>query len=282
MLATLEKTSQVADVASAKAGVEAAESTLKQVQSSFTRQRRLKSDGYTTQTRFDTAEKDYTSAQASLDVARSVLATAEDKLDQTQLRADAAGIVVARKAEAGQVVDAAQTIYTTARDGGRDAVFDVNEALLAKRPRDQSVELVLLSNPSIKATGQVREVSPVIDPSTSTVRVKVTIENPPAEMELGAPVSGMGRFQSRAVVALPWTALCTYQGEAAVWVVDPASKAVSLRPVGIDSYKTGQMLISDGLKSGELVVTAGSQLLYPGQLVEPTDPSATANKEVKK
>lgn len=267
---------------SATAGVRAAEATLRQARAAFQRQSTLLSNGYTTQTSYDNANQDFLSAQASLDSAKANLGTVQEQLSYTTLRADAAGVVTARNAEAGQVVDAAQAIFTIARDGGRDAVFDVYEALLARQPADDRIAITLLSNPSIRATGRVREIAPAIDPSTGTVRVKIAIDNPPPEMGLGAAVAGVGRFQARDVVVLPWTAFFTRDGTAAVWVVDPLSKAVALTSVVVDSYRTGEVLLREGLKPGDLVVTAGTQLLRPDEIVAPRLDTAPAGMGVAK
>ena len=62
-----------------------------------------------------------------LDQAHADLKQAQDQLSYTVLRADADGIITAQVAEVGQVVAQAQLIYTLARDGPRDAVFNVHE-----------------------------------------------------------------------------------------------------------------------------------------------------------
>ncbi len=52
-----------------------------------------------------------------------------------------------------------------------------------------------------------------------------------------------------------------------MWVVDPATKQVSLRAVEVLRNDPASALIGNGLKDGDLVVTAGVQLLRPGQTV---------------
>ena len=52
-----------------------------------------------------------------------------------------------------------------------------------------------------------------------------------------------------------------------MWVVDPQSKTVSLRSVEVLRYDPAAVVISQGLKTGEFVVTAGVQTLRPGQKV---------------
>jgi multidrug efflux pump subunit AcrA (membrane-fusion protein) len=53
----------------------------------------------------------------------------------------------------------------------------------------------------------------------------------------------------------------------AVWVVEPGTRTVSLKPVMIDSYETGTVVIKGGLQPGERVVVDGGKLLSFGQSV---------------
>ncbi len=265
-LARLEAREQTADVTSAKAGVHVrAEATLRQASAAFDRQKTLLANGFTTQSSHDNAQQALQAARATLDAARSNLATAQEQLVYTSLQADASGVVVARNAEAGQVVEAAQAVFSIARDGERDAIFDVNERLLARPRGDDTIELALVSNPSVRAEGRVREVAPAIDPSTGTVRVKVAIQSPPPAMTLGAAVTGVGRFQPEDVFILPAGAFFTDNGQPAVWTVDPASHVAAIRPIVVDSYRTGELLVRSGLKAGDVVDRRG---LPPVQLAQ--------------
>jgi RND family efflux transporter MFP subunit len=279
VLATLEAREQTADVASATAGVQSAEATLRQTTAAHERQKALLANGFTTRTNYDNALQAMQAARATLEAARSNLATAQEQLAHTTLTADAAGVVTARSAEAGQVVEAAQSVFTVARDGERDAVFDVYEGLLARPPADDVIEIALVSNPTVRATGRVREVAPAIDPSTGTVRVKIAVDSPPPAMTLGAAVAGVGRFQPNTVVRLPASAFFTENGKAAVWTVDPRSHVAAVTPIIVDSYRTGEILVRNGLKAGDVVVTAGVQMLTPGQIVKALITSGQAHAE---
>jgi membrane fusion protein, multidrug efflux system len=278
ILATLETTQQVADVSAARAGVASAEAEMKEARATFQRQSALLAQGFTTRPNYDRAKQALDGATAGLDRARAELGTAEDALANAELRTDADGVVTARYAEAGQVVGVAQKVYTVAQDGPRDAVFEVFEALVAVPAAGRHIELTLISNPSIKTVGVVREVAPTVDAKKGTVRAKVGIDNPPPEMGLGAPVSGVGRSRPRDMVVLPWTAFFAEHGKPAVWVVDPQTKAVSLKPVEVDRYRTGELVLTAGLGDGELVVTYGGQLLRPGEIVAPQSDDASGVK----
>jgi multidrug efflux pump subunit AcrA (membrane-fusion protein) len=119
----------------------------------------------------------------------------------------------------------------------------------------------------VTAVGRVREVSPAIDAKSSTVRVKVAIENPPAAMTLGSALAGTARWKPVKQIVLPWSALMATGSSPAVWVVDPRTRTVSLKPVAVDSYQTGTVVVKAGLQPGERVVVDGGKLLSLGQSV---------------
>ena len=106
-----------------------------------------------------------------------------------------------------------------------------------------------------------------MDTKGSTVRVKVAIQNPTPAMPLGSAVAGTGKFRPVAQIILPWAALMAMGSKPAIWVVDPANNAASLKPVTIGGYEAGTVIIKEGLQPGERVVVDGGKLLSSGQLV---------------
>jgi RND family efflux transporter MFP subunit len=268
LLARLDPVEQEAELVAAKAGLQSADAQLRQSTASFERQKNLLTTGNTTRREHDQAEAALRSAQSQVDQARAQLASAQDQLSYTELRADADGIVTARSVEAGQVVSQAQAVYTVARDGPRDAVFNVGEWALANVVMDKGLAISLVSDPAVATVGDVREISPAVNASTMTIAVKVGLRQTPPAMTLGSVVNGKGPIKQHKVFLLPWGALFELAGNPAVWVVDPHSTTVSLTPVVIDRYNRDTIAVTSGLQSGQIVVTAGTQLLRPGQKVE--------------
>jgi multidrug efflux pump subunit AcrA (membrane-fusion protein) len=98
--------------------------------------------------------------------------------------------------------------------------------------------------------------------------VKVGLDNPPPEFFLGVTVSGTIVLDSPPVMTLPLTALIESDGKPSVWVVDPTRNTVALRPVEILRYDASSIIVSSGLRDGEVVVTAGVNVLHPEQKVK--------------
>jgi membrane fusion protein, multidrug efflux system len=267
VLALLDPAEQRADVDAATAAVLAAESQLRVAKVTFERQKTLIASGFTTRTVYDQAQEGLRTAESALEAAKAELGTSKDTLGYTALRAKAAGVITSRNLEVGQVVQAAQPVFSLAQDGERDAVFDIYESLLFGDLDDSRVSLALVSDTGATASGHVREVSPAIDAKRATIRVKVAIDDPSAAMTLGSAVAGTVKAKVQQQIALPWSALAAAGSKPAVWTVDPATKTAALKPVTIGGYEAREVLIKAGLEPGERVVIDGGKLLSVGQAV---------------
>jgi RND family efflux transporter MFP subunit len=251
----------------AQANLSAAQGQLLQARNTFERQQNLLKDGFTPRSQFDQAQQALQTTEAQVNSAQAQLRNAVEQLGYTELRADTAGTVTAVGAEPGEVVAAGRMIVQVAHEGGRDAVFDVPAQVFRTTSRDVVVDIALTDDPKITATGRVREVAPQADPATRTFLVKVGLIDPPEAMRLGATVSGRVTLSAPAGIELPASALTEANGRPAVWVVDPQTQTVSSRNVDVLRYDPASIVVSQGLETGETVVTAGVQVLRPGQKV---------------
>src|SRR5262249_25473350 len=125
----------------------------------------------------------------------------------------------------------------------------------------------LTDDPAVMARGRVREVAPQANPVTRTFEVKVGLTDPPEAMRLGATVTGRMEVESVPVIEIPATALTKFNQKPALWLVDASTFTVSIRNVEVLRFDPASVAISEGLDTGEVVVTAGVQALHPGQKV---------------
>jgi RND family efflux transporter MFP subunit len=273
IVAKLEPHDQLNALRTAEAGVAAAQARVNETQTNFDRQKMLLARDVASRAQFEQAEATLKTAQAQLETAKAQLKVAKDQVSHTELRADAPGIVTATGAEPGEVVQAGQMIVRVARKEGRDAVFDVPAQLLSSAPSDPVITVSLTDDPTVTAAGRVREISPQADPVTRTFEVKVGLTDPPVAMRLGSTVVGRMKLEPAPVIEIPASALTEFNRRPAVWVVDPSSLTVSLRNVGVARNDPATVAISQGLDTGEIVVTAGTQALHPGQKIRLLDSS---------
>ena len=274
VLARIERVQQEQDLRSAKAQLAAAEAEYAAASDANDRQNALLERGATTRASRDAASDRLAVAAAGRAQTEAGLTQAEDALDDTVLYASTDATVTSRLAEPGQVVGAAQPIVELALGQGYEAVFDVPESQLIQQsgvnaPVD--ITLTPLDRTSPTVIGHVREISPLVEATTGTVEVKVTLEEPLAGLTYGDPVRGTTVLSEGANISLPWSAISATVDGPAVWIVDPATNQVSLRQVELQRYASDAILIASGVEPGEMVVTLGTQLLYPGRVIQPLE-----------
>jgi RND family efflux transporter MFP subunit len=267
VLAQLESQNELNTLRQAQAALAAAQGQLTQARNHFDRQETLFGQGWTTRANLDVATQAQQTAQSQVDAAEAQLNSAHDLVGFTELKADAPGVVTATGPGAGEVVQAGQMIARIARQDGRDAVFDVPAQLIRSAPADPQITVSLTDDPTVTAQGRIREVAAQANPVTRTFEVKVGLTDPPAAMRLGATVTGKLQRNAGPVIYIPATALTRMNQQPAVWIVDPSSSTVSVRNVDVLRFDEAQAIISRGLDTGEIVVTAGVQALHPGQKV---------------
>lgn len=267
VLARLDPVNELNALRSAQAANVAAEGQLVQARNAYGRQEHLLRNGFTTRANYDQAQQALQTAQAQVDNSEAQLEIATDRVAFTELKADVSGTITARGAEPGEVVQAGQMIVQLARQDGRDAVFDVPAQLLRTAPSDPVVSVRLTDDPSVSAVGRVREIAPQADAQTRNFPVRVGLDNPPVGLRLGSTVTGTMVMDSVPVIAIPATALTTSEQNPAVWIVDPVASTVSLRNIEIVRHDPATVVVSTGLETGDIVVTAGVQALHPGQKV---------------
>jgi membrane fusion protein, multidrug efflux system len=254
-------------VQAARANLVAAMAQMTRARNEYDRQETLLRQGWTTRARYDEALEALQASEAQVDSAQAQLNVAQDQLGYTELIADGPGTVTARGAEPGEVVAAGRMIVQLAREGGRDAVFDVPARVIQSAPADPVIKVALASDPNVRTTGRVREVAPQADPVTRTFEIRIGLHNPPEAMRLGSTVVGSMQLGGVGAIEIPATALTMANRQPAVWIVDRATNTVALRNIDVARYDLARVIVAQGLESDDIVVTAGVQALRPGQKV---------------
>jgi membrane fusion protein, multidrug efflux system len=235
-------------------------------------------------------------SQAELDRRKASLDAAEARYAQTvanarvtgnqagyaTLRAPHDAVVTAIDAEVGQVVAAGQSVIRLAQTGEKEVLIGIPEQQLAalKGANEISVRLWSGGGP-IKGT--LRELSPVADPATRTFPARIGLVNPPATVALGMTATvSFAVPLPEAVITVPLQALVVEAGATHAWRYDAATNTVHRTRVTIANVAGNEVVVTEGLKAGDVVVTAGAHQLKEGQKVKllsevgsPLEPAGT-------
>ena len=286
LLARLDPQDLAPAIAAQNAQLEGARTELKLAQLDLARTRDLREKNFVSQAQLDRQVAVTEGAQARLAAAQAQLKQAQNNTDFQALRADKAGIVTAVEAEVGQVVASGQSVVRVAQAGPRDIVVNVPEVDLALARSTQQWLAIIPSLGNTPLLASLREISPLADAASRTYLMKLTLIGQGSvvastdgnqvgiyALPLGltavvrpAP-SGMAAGAS-ANFNVPLSALYSKDGKPNVWVVDAASSTVRLVPIKTAGYTDDAVRVTSGIKAGDKVVTAGANMLIPGQKVK--------------
>lgn len=273
VLATQESETSRNQFSSAQADLNSARAAEQVAALSLRRMQLLMPSGAISRSQLDSAQADWQAARAKRQSSEDALKNAQENVSWTKLTAPADGMITQVSASAGQVVSAGQSVITLASGSLRDAVFDVADPQSVPQQADSLFTISLLSAPSVVAQGHFRDVSPQADPQTRTWRLRITLNNPPPAMALGASVQLTLNASGPRLTALPASALTRSGDKPAVFIVDEKTLTLHLRPVVIGRYSTSEIFLSAGVQPGERVVIAGVSKLREGEKVMPGEDS---------
>ena len=245
-----------------------AERTLNRVQE-------LLKHGAAAQKDLESAQADYARTQSELQRASARLAFYggnTNGVDQTyQLRSPSDGVVVEKNLTPGQEVRPDQMLAGTDRqaaplftvtDPSRLWIqLDAADTDLSLIQTGQEFELHARAFPEEKFTGRVDMVSDFLDPATRTIRVRGSVDNSKrrlkaemfmtAELGSGTPTAGTD-VPAKAVFLM---------GEKHFLFVEENRGEFVRREVKAGPEHDGKVLVLEGLRPGQNVVTEGSLLL---------------------
>ncbi|MEM9555208.1 MAG: efflux RND transporter periplasmic adaptor subunit [Acidobacteriota bacterium] len=213
------------------------------------------------------ADEEFESTALSYRVAQQELAEAEVLLGKTRIRAPFAGRVTQRTIQLGQHVRPGDALFTIADFEPLVARIYLPERDVLALDEGRSVRLVLRADDAIAFDGTIRQISPVVDTATGTVKVTVESRRPPAAVRPGAFVRvDIVRETRSEAVLLPREAVLRELREAYVFVATDDGVA-ERRAITLGLEENGRVEAVDGVAAGEKVIVAGQGGLEDGAAI---------------
>ena len=253
----------------ARATLRAADTERELAAADYQRHVNLRSQNFVSQAVLDAKQSALKAAQANVDAAQAGLRGQSNQADYTTLVADVDGVVTAIDAEVGQVVQAGMPVVRVARTAEKEVVIGIPENKVDKVDAlRQSADVVvrLWADAEQTIPGKIREIAPMADAATRTYTVKVALPaRADARLGMSATVELATGAATTGGLRVPLSALVNNKGASSVWIVE--NGAVRLVPVQVAGQVDNDVLVSGGVRAGQNVVTAGVNLLKPGQKV---------------
>jgi len=283
LLARLDNSTQSAQYNLVKSQLKASQSRLLEVevqlneaQLQLTRTEQLSARKLASQAEHDRAEllvkrlkARLASLRIDIEVGESNVQVQKQQLDDTEIRAPFAGIVIAKAAQPGEMISPISAGGGFTRTGictivdmqSLEIEVDVNESYINRVKSEQLVTATLNSYPDWKIAAKVITIIPTADRNKATVRVRIAFLESDVRIlpDMGVKVSFMEDRPVAAQVAtefkgvfLPSSAIVTRENENVVFVVKDSR--VEIRQILIGLKQGSQRNIRSGVEAGEWVV----------------------------
>jgi RND family efflux transporter MFP subunit len=235
--------------------------------------RKLRATDAISQQELDVIEAEWRTAQAALD-------QAEQNLRDSHLVATKDGVVLARYVNLGVTIAPGQRVLRFADTSLMSVELGLPDRLIGKLTPGREIEVevsALEGLPPFK--GRVSEVGVAASGEGRLFRAVIKVPNPDGLLRSGMTARirvGDASAAASGAVSIPLSALVTLvsdgssqvngQTQLGVFVVQDG-KAVK-RAVKTGDILKSSILITQGLRAGEQVVTSGASLLYDGAPIE--------------
>jgi multidrug efflux system membrane fusion protein len=215
--------------------------------------------------------------RARLEVARTQLATAQQNLADTVIRAPFDGVVTRRRLETFANVQANQPIADLQDLRALEIVINVPERIVRNEYAQDVGQAVFEGQDTLPVPLRLKSYAAEADPQTQTYEIVLALGAPPAGLKLlpgmsatVVPFAGTVK-EADAPLVVPLTAIATdATADRFVWTVG-ADGGISRQAVRTGDIRGGDVVIRSGLKPGERIVIAGVSALREGMKVRPLD-----------
>lgn len=270
-----------AGISQARAQIAEAQATLVQAQNAFERTKSLRDSGNASVEQFDLRSSAARGAEARLNAATQALAIAtadlavirsqgrdiQVKLERTELKAPAAGIISRRNARLGAIVAmaAAEPLFRIIADGAIELEADIAEVELARIKIGQPVA-VTPAGATEALSGQIRLISPEVNRQSRLGRVRVALDGNP-RVALGSFAKGVIETGRKSALTLPLSAITYARSGATVQRV--VENRVETVKVELGLLGDGRAEIASGLDEGAVVVARAGTFVRDGDVITP-------------
>ena len=267
VLAVIERSVQTEQVRSLAAQVEVNRADAKLAQAQLDRAQALVKRGFISRADIDQRTATRDAANARVNVAVAQLAEQRARTGRLDIRAPAAGLVLTRDVEPGQIVGSSSgVLFRMAKGGEMELLAQLSEGdLVSLRPGNSASVTPVGSQTEF--AGSVWQVSPVVDPQTRQGIARIAI---PYNKEIRPGGFAAAKIVSGTATAplLPESAVQTDAKGHFVYIINGRNET-ERRQVEVGPVSPKGVPVTRGLNGGERIVASAGAFLRPGQKVRP-------------
>ncbi len=206
-------------------------------------------------------------AQTELEIALAEKQILQTRLSYTKITAPFSGIITARLAEPGDVINTNTQILTIIAPNSLIIEVNISARLLSQLQigNTASVRIDALGTKTFK--GKISRIHPTINPQTRLGKIEITLQPLPKGAQVGqfCRVTISNPISPR--ITLPYTALRRSDEGEYVFIVDADNKA-QRQTVRSGQRFADRIEIIEGVEKGQIIVIKGFLGLQGGEIVQ--------------
>lgn len=263
LLFKLDNNKQQLRLEQSKAAVREAETQLQQLQKTYSRFSRLRTDGAASEDQLQQAKTNYESAIARLQQAQAALDIAQAELNERHVISPVDGVLERESVEIGQYVQPGETLAVIQADGALQVKAHVNENEVVQMAVGQQA-FVTVAGAEYKAL--IESVGRTAKPQTGNYEIKLRIQDHGSQLREGmsARVS-LAVTSSQPVLLVPRSAVVDRDRKRVVYVVEEGKASVRTVQFGLPDSEF--LPVIAGLQSGDQLIVSPMALITDGTAV---------------
>lgn len=226
------------------------------------------------------SQETFDSAKLAYELAKQELAEAEWRLEKTFIRTPFGGRITERLVQPGQHVRPGDHLFSVADFDPLVARIYLPEADVLELEEGRTVQIALRAASDIAFEGRIRQISPVVDTATGTVKLTIEARDVPRQVRPGAFVRiDIVRQTVADAVLVPREAVVRELQKAYVFVAKDG--VAEKRTVELGMEERGWLQTVEGVAVGDQIIVAGQGGLKDGAPVKVLTPEAPAQLAAK-
>ena len=235
-----------------------AQATLEQAQDAYGRLKKVYDNGSLPEIKWREMVANLEKAQSALDLANAML-------EDNTITAPFDGIIAYVNAEIGENIAPLKPVIRIINTKGMAVKISVSENEIAKVQVGDTAEIVIPALGDKRLIGKVMEKSMTASLLTHSYPVKVLIEQPDKELTPGMIGKVVLKADVNKGIIVPANAILINNEGKFVWVAEDGR--ATRRNIKVSGYSGTGVVVSEGLKTGDVVIVEGYQKVSEGMKI---------------
>lgn len=223
------------------------------------------------------AENTYKQSQASVAQFKATANRARVNLGYCTITSPVSGVIGSIPVFAGDQVNTGTYLTMVSGNAKMFAEFSVSESVLEERASNKDTQASLAHFPDVtflfkngteyNHKGRITSITGTVDRTTGALSCKATFPNPEGILYSGIQGTVVIPFSAKDVMVIPQNAVVRLQDKSLVYKVAADSCAYStiVKTAGFNSER--DLVVTDGLEVGDVIIVEGANNLVEGQRV---------------